>query len=81
MNQIPFLGASGRLASGTVMGMDVCSTIIDSVIQSHMPFQPLVQISGVSNVDRNATPILCLFSINVIARQRLERSLNRIHLV
>ena len=43
--------------------------------------RPLVQIAGLSNVDRNPTAILGLFGINVIAGQRLERRINRVNLV
>ena len=73
-NQVVFLGASRRLASGTIMGMEMSCAMGHGVLHSHVPLEPLVQIAGLRDVDRNPPAVLVLSGIYVIARQRLEGS-------
>ena len=63
------------------MGMNICCAVANGVIHPHVPFQPLMQIARLSDVDRDPTPILGLFGIYVIAGQRPERSLKGMDLV
>lgn len=76
-----FLGAAGRLASGAVMGVQVGGAVLNGVIHGDVPFQPLMQIPGLRNVDRNPTAILRLPRIDKIAGQRLEGGIQGEHLV
>ena len=76
-----FLSASRRLTRRGIMGMEMSRAIGDGVVHSHVPLEPLVQIARLSNIHRNPTPILRLAGIDVIARQRPERSLQGINLV
>ena len=69
-----FLSASRRLTRRGIMGMEMSRAIGDGVVHSHVPLEPLVQIAGLRDIDRNATAILGLPGINVHAGQRLERS-------
>jgi len=80
-DQIPFFTATRGLTRRTIMGMNAGCAVLNGVIQPHAPFEPLVQIARLSNVDRNPTPILGLFGIDVIAGQWPERSLKRKDLV
>jgi hypothetical protein len=57
------------------MGMNASRAIVNGVIQPDTPFESLMQIARLSNVDRDPIPILDLFGVNVIAGQRPERSL------
>jgi hypothetical protein len=66
-NEVPFFRASGSLASGAIMDMDMRSAVRNGVILRHMPFKALVQIPSLSNVDGNPTAVLGLSGINVIA--------------
>ena len=66
-DEIAFLRASGRLACGAIMDMDMGSAARHGVILRHMPFKALVQIPRLSNVDGNPTAIRGLLGINVIA--------------
>ena len=63
------------------MDMDMRSAIRNGVSQRHVTLKSLVQISRLSNVDRNPTTVLGLFGINVIAWQRPESSVNGTNLV
>lgn len=63
------------------MSMNASRAVVNGVIEPHVPFEPLMQIARLSNVDRDPTPILGLFGIYVIAGQRLEGSLKRMNLV
>jgi hypothetical protein len=56
-------------------------SILNSVIQMHMPFQPLVQISSLCNVDRDPGSIFGLPGVDVISGQGLEIRIQRIDLV
>jgi len=56
------------------MGMEVSCAVLDGVTHAHMSLEPLVQIASLSDIDRNPSSILGLFGVDVIARQRLERS-------
>ncbi len=80
-NQVVLLSASRRLTRSSIMGMEMSSAIGDGVVHSYMPFKPLMQISGLRDVDRTPTPILILPGIDVKAGQRSEGSVERIHLV
>ena len=70
-------GLTGRI----IMDVNVSSAQLDGVLRLHVAFEPLMQSSRLSDVDRNPGPILSLFRIDVIAWERLERSLDRMDLV
>ena len=69
-----FLTAARGLARGAIVSMELSGAVGDGVVHSHVPLEPLVQIAGLRDIDRNATAILGLPGINVHAGQRLERS-------
>jgi hypothetical protein len=73
-NEISLFAASGCLAFCIVMRVDMRRAVSDSIVHSNMTFEPLVQITGLSNVDRDPAASLVLFGVDVIARQRLECS-------
>ena len=75
------LTAARGLTRGAIMGMEMTGAVGNRVVHSHMPFEPLVQITRLRNVDRTPTPILSLLGIDVKARQWSEGSVQRIHLV
>ncbi len=63
------------------MDMDMRSAIRNGVTHRHVTLKSLVQISRLSNVDGNPTPVLGLFGINVITWQRPESRVNGMNLV
>lgn len=75
------LRASGRLAAGREIDVDMRGTMRDGVIRRHVTFKPLVHIPGLSNVDGNPTAVLGLPGINEIPWQRPESGVNRMNLV
>ena len=75
------LRASGPLTGGRIMDMDMRSAIRNGVTHRHVTLKSLVQISRLSNVDGNPTPVLGLFGINVITWQRPESRVNGMNLV
>ena len=80
-DQVPFFGTTGRLSSGAIVSMKVGGAVLDDIIQPNMPFEPLVQVASLRNVDRDPSPILGLLRIDVIAGQRLEGSIKRMDFV
>ena len=67
VDQVLFLRAAGRLPSVTVMGMEMRRAVGHRLRQGGVPLQPLVQIPGCGNVDRNPIPVLQLLGVNVNA--------------
>ncbi len=63
------------------MGMEMSCAISNGVLHPHVPLEPLVQVAGLSDVDRNPIPVLGLSGVDVIARQRLESGIQGINLV
>ena len=66
-DKVPFLRASGSLAGGAIMDMDMGGAIRNGVIQRYTTLQSLVQVPRLSNVDGNPTAVPRLSGINVIA--------------
>ncbi len=73
--------ASGTLAHGVIMGMDVGRAILNGVRRRHVPFQSLAQTPGLRDVDWNPTPVCGLSGINEIAGPHLELRVNRVNRV
>jgi len=63
------------------MGMQVGGAIGDGVIHAHMTFEPLVQVPGLRDVNRNPTPIFRLLRVDKIAGQRPEGNVQGINCV
>ena len=63
------------------MGVEMRCAVRDGVVNSDMPLEPLVQVTSLSDIDRNPTAILGLSGINLIARQCLEGSIHRVYFV
>ena len=63
------------------MSMKVRCAILNGVIGSDMSFKPLVQVASLRNVDGNPLTVVGLPGINVISRQCLKGSFQRINLV
>jgi hypothetical protein len=80
-NQVPFFAAAGRLPSGAIVDVDVGGAVGDCVFHLHMTFEPLMQVPCLRDVDRNPSPIPGLAGIDIIARQWLKGSINRIAFV
>lgn len=76
-NEIPFLGAAGRLPNGIIMGMEVRRAVRNGVLRLHVPLKPLMQIASLGNVNRRPITVRQLLGINVNARQRFEGSAKR----
>ena len=70
MNQVLFLTAPGSLTNGVIMGMEMRCAVRHGIRRGNVPFQTLLQIAGLSDVDRHPTSILGLPGINEIARRR-----------
>jgi len=68
MNQILFLIAAGCLANRVVMSMQMRCAVRHGVHRGNVPFQTLLQIAALSDVDRNPASVLRLSGINEIAR-------------
>ena len=81
LNEIVFLSAAGRLSRGVVMGMEMGRAIRDGVRHLDMSLEPLMQIPGLSNVDRRPITVRQLLGIDVIAGQGPKRSVKAINLV
>lgn len=73
--------ASGTLTNSVIMGMDVGRAILNGIQRRHVPFQPLVQIPGLCDVDGNPTSICGLSGINEVAGPHLELRVNRVNRV
>ncbi len=76
-----FFSAAGPLAHPIIMGMEMGCALLQGVLQRHVPFQPLTQIAGLSDVDGNPTPVLGLSGINEIAGRCLKGSVQRVNRV
>ena len=69
-----FLTAARGLARGAIVSMELSGAVGDSVIHSHVPLEPLVQIASLRDIDRYPTTIFGLPGINIHAGKRPERS-------
>ena len=63
------------------MGVEMRSAVGNGVLRLDVTFQPLVQIAGGSNIDRDPTTVLGLPGIDVIPWRRLKSSVKGITLV
>ena len=63
-----FLSAARRLTRGTIMGMEISGAVGDGVVPSHVPLEPLVQIAGLRNINRNPTAVFGFSGIDINAR-------------
>lgn len=54
------------------MGVQVGRAVLDRIIGPYVPFQPLMKIPGLGNVDRYPLALFRLPGINIKAWQRLE---------
>ncbi len=80
-NQVPFLSASGSMTGRRKMNMDMSCAIVRGVLQLPGTLQSLVQITGLSYVERNPTAVLRLFGVYVGGWQWAERSAQGMDLV
>jgi hypothetical protein len=76
-HQIPFLTAAGGLALVAIMSVDVSRALRHRILRPNVPFQPLVHVPSLSDVDRNPLSILALASVDEVSGQRLKSSINR----
>ena len=64
-----------------MMYMDMGRALGDGVVGMHMTLETLVQIPSLGDVDRHPTSVLGLASVNIVGRQRWERSIDRVAFV
>ncbi len=63
------------------MSVEVSGALLHGVTEAHMPFEPLVQIAGLSDIDRDPGAVVSLFGVDVVARQWPESSVEREDLI
>jgi len=76
-----FFSATGRLAHSIIMGMEMGCALLHGILRRDVPFQPLTQIAGLSDVDGNPTPVVGLSGINENAGRSLKGSVQRVNCV
>ncbi len=80
VNEVLFLGDTSTLTRVAVMRVQMGCAIGNGVFQRHVPLKPLMQIPGLSDVDRKPAAVRQLFGINENAGQCLEGRVQRINL-
>src|SRR5208283_1522352 len=78
-NQVPFLLASGRLAAGRKMHMEMSCPFLKRAFLIFMTLKPLAQIPRLTDVKRNPFAGFIFPGQNEIARHWLERSAHGIN--
>ena len=61
--------------------MEMSGAVVDGIIHPHVPLEPLVQIARLGNVGWDPSAIFGLSGINVVAGERLERSVQGINVI
>ena len=77
VDQVPLLSAPGGLTGSRKVHVNMCCAVSYGILQFFVPFQPLVHIARLRDVERNPLPVFRLSSVDVIAWQRAERSVER----
>ena len=75
-DKVALLIAPGGLAFGAVMGVNMCRAVGHSVIDLDVSFETLMQVPGLSDVNRSPSAILAFFGVDEIPGQRTKNALN-----
>ena len=80
-DQIVLLRATRGLTGGRKMNMDMSRALRPGVRQADVPLQSLLQSAGLGDIDWHPGSVLGLSGINIVARHRLELSVEGVDLV
>src|SRR3974390_2204926 len=80
-NQVPLFRATDRLTPSSDMNVDMRCALLKCVFLALRTLKSLVNISGLSDVERHPAATFALRTKNIIGRFRLEESANGMNLI